>query len=200
MGLRRETTGKDFQIRVIGVVGQNGSGKDEVLKYLNARYGIPFLSTGDIVREIAVKQGIEPTRTNLRELSDRYFKNYGRGHFIRMAVDRIFQNGWKMTGISGIRSPEDVAILRNILGHDFILIAVTVTNPNVRYGRMIKRGESRDHNTILQFRQQDEDEERLFHITEAMRQADYTVSNDGSLTALHHAVNTLVNKKNLLST
>lgn len=193
-----ESTGKDTQIKIIGVVGQNGSGKDEVLKYLKARHGVPFLATGDIVREIAAKQGIEPTRSNLGELSDSYFRKYGKGHFIKMAVDRIFQNGWKTAGISGIRSPEDVAILRNILGRDFVLIAVTVADAQVRYRRMLKRGEDRDRNTIEQFRQQDEAEENLFHITDAMMQADYTISNDGTLEALHAAIDTLVDKNGLL--
>jgi dephospho-CoA kinase len=40
-------------MRVIGVIGKNGSGKDEVLKYLKDKHNVPFLSTGDIVREIA---------------------------------------------------------------------------------------------------------------------------------------------------
>lgn len=170
-----------------------------MLKHLKAKHGVPFLATGDIVREIAVKQGIEQTRFNLGELSDRYFKIYGKGYFIKMTVDRILQNGWKIAGISGIRSPEDVAILRNILGRDFVLIAVTVTNPNLRYSRMLKRGEGRDRNTIEQFQQQDKAEEKLFHITEAMKQADYTVSNDDALEALHAAIDVLVYKNGLLA-
>jgi len=199
VSLCRETAGKDAQIKVIGVVGQNGSGKDEVLKYLKVRHGVPFLATGDIVREIAAKQGIEPTRSNLGELSDRYFGKYGKGHFIKMAVDRILQNGWKTAGISGIRSPEDVAILRNILGRDFVLIAVVVTDPDLRYSRMLKRGEGRDRNTTEQFQQQDRAEEKLFNISKAMNQADYTVSNDGTLEALHAAIDVLVDKKGLLT-
>ena len=53
------------KVRVIGAVGQNGSGKDEVLKYLRSKYGMAFLSTGDVVRDIAAKEGVEPTRDHL---------------------------------------------------------------------------------------------------------------------------------------
>ena len=42
-----------MNIRVIGTVGKIGSGKDEILKYLQARYSIPYISTGDIVRRMA---------------------------------------------------------------------------------------------------------------------------------------------------
>ncbi|MCX8125635.1 MAG: hypothetical protein N3E40_00625, partial [Dehalococcoidia bacterium] len=134
---------------------------------------------------------------NLRDISEAYFNKYGRGHFIRMAIDRILQKGWKLAGISGIRSPEDVSILRNILGQDFILIAVTVADPNTRYKRMLKRGEDRDHNSIEQFQKQDEAEESLFHISTAMAQADYTISNDSSIDALYSAIDTIISTQGL---
>jgi len=51
-------------MKVIGAVGDIGSGKDEVLKYLRDRYGVPYLSTGDIVRRMAQEDGVEaPGRT-----------------------------------------------------------------------------------------------------------------------------------------
>jgi len=81
-------------MKIIGVIGQNGSGKDEVLKYLRAKYGVPFLSTGDLVREIAAKEGKEPTRENLQEISERYFREFGRGCFVKLAAEKIKQNGW----------------------------------------------------------------------------------------------------------
>jgi len=185
-------------IKVIGVVGQNGSGKDEVLKYLQLKHDVPFLATGDIVREIAAAEGVEPTRSNLGAISDRYFKEHGKGHFIKMAVKRIIQNGWKTAGVSGIRSPEDVAILHNILGPDFVLIQVTVADPEIRYSRMAKRGEGRDRATTDEFRRQDEAEEKLFRVTKAMRLANFGLSNNGSLADLHKQIDALVTAKGLL--
>ncbi|MBW2674642.1 MAG: AAA family ATPase [Deltaproteobacteria bacterium] len=60
-------------MKVIGAIGQNGSGKDEILKYLKAACGVPFFSTGDMVRKIAAEEGIEATRDNLRVISERWF-------------------------------------------------------------------------------------------------------------------------------
>ena len=102
-------------MKIIGVIGQNGSGKDEVLKYLRAKHKVPFLSTGDMVREIAAKEGKEPTRENLQEISQRYFREFGRGCFVKLAAEKIRQNGWKIGGITGIRSLDDVKVLKNIL-------------------------------------------------------------------------------------
>jgi len=100
------------EVKVIGAIGQNGSGKDEVLKYLRAKHNVPFLSTGDAVREIASREGVEQTRENLGKISDRYFREFGKGCFVRLLADKIRHSGWEIAGISGIRSLDDVSILR----------------------------------------------------------------------------------------
>ena len=185
-------------MKVLGVIGKNGSGKDEVLKYLRDQYGVPFLSTGDIVREISAREGKESTRPNLQAISDRYFKERGEGCFVRMVVDKIRENGWKVAGISGVRSPKDVDILRGELGKNFVLIDVYVSDPHVRFERMLKRGEGRDAKAYDQFIQQDKAEEKLFGIEKAAAKADYALGNDGSLDDLRKLIDKLVNKKGLL--
>ena len=185
-------------MKIIGVIGQNGSGKDEVLKYLRTKHAIPFLSTGDMVREIAAKEGKEPTRENLQEISQRYFRQFGQGCFVKLAAEKIRQNGWVIGGITGIRSLDDVKVLHGIYGEDFILIDVYVSNPEVRFQRMLKRGEGRDPHSYAQFLRQDEAEEETFHIQSAVRYADYSISNDGSLDDLHCEIDRLIAEKNLL--
>ena len=180
------------KFRVIGAVGQNGSGKDEVLKYLRRKYNVPFLATGDIVREIAAKEGVEPTRENLGKISDRYFREFGKGYFVKLLADKICNSGWKIAGISGIRSLNDVRILKEMLGNDFILIDVKITDPQVRFSRMTKRGEGRDPHSYDQFLRQDEAEEKLFSLKEAERLADYYISNDDTLEDLHRQLDKLV--------
>jgi dephospho-CoA kinase len=184
-------------MKVIGVIGQNGSGKDEVLKYLRAKYNMPFLSTGDMVRDIAVKEGKESTRENLQEISERYFQEFGKGIFVKMVAENMQQNGWSIGGITGIRSLDDVKILRNSFGKDCILINVYVSNPEVRYRRMLKRGEDRDPHSYEQFLRQDTVEEELFHIQSAAQYANYSIGNDGSLDELYREIDRLVTEKKL---
>jgi dephospho-CoA kinase len=179
-------------MKIIGVIGKNGAGKDEVLKYLRDKYDVPFLSTGDIVREIAASEGKEPTRPNLQAISDRYFNERGEGCFVRMVVDKIRENGWKAAGISGVRSLKDVDILKNVLGGKFVLINVYVSDTMARFERMFKRGEGRDAKVYEDFVKQDKAEEKLFHIDKAESEADYSLSNDGTLEDLHSAIDKLV--------
>lgn len=186
-------------MRVIGVIGRNGSGKDEVLKYLRDRYGVPFLSTGDMVREIAAREGRTPDRPTLQEISDSYFRRYGHGCFVKMVSERIRENGWPVAGISGVRSPQDVRTLKETLRGSFVLIAVTVTDPRVRFERMRQRGEERDTDSYQRFLEQDAGEEQLFRVEEAAGMADYSLTNDGTLQDLHRAVGDLVARRGLLA-
>jgi len=185
-------------MKVIGAVGQNGSGKDEVLKYLKAACGIHFFSTGDMVRQIATEKGLEATRDNLRAISERWFRERGEGCFVRLLAERIKREENQTAGISGIRSLADVTILRETFGDDFILIRVTMADPRQRYERMVARGEERDPRSYEQFLALDRKEEELFHIEEAGRQAQYTIGNDGTLEDLHRAIDKLLASKGFL--
>lgn len=185
-------------MKVIGAVGQNGSGKDEVLKYLKSAYNVPFLSTGEIVRGIAAKEGIEPTRENLGWISTRYFAELGKGCFVKMLAEKLRQSGWPVAGITGIRSLDDVTILKDFFGPDFILFCVYVTDAQVRFKRMVKRAEGRDPVSFGEFERQEEYEEKLFNISEAEKYADYSLNNDTSLIELHHQIDKVVKKNGIL--
>jgi len=108
-------------MKVFGAVGRIGSGKDEVVKYLSAQYGIPAISIGDIVRDMAEDRGLEPSRENLEHLSSEAVRKHGEGYFMKLALERIRSNHWKSAGVTGIRTPEDVRFLKRRLGDDFIL-------------------------------------------------------------------------------
>lgn len=186
-------------MKVIGVVGMNGSGKDQVVKYLHSRYGIPFLSSGDMVRELAAQKHLEPTRENLGHISAEYFQQHGKGCFMKLISRQIIQKGWQTAGISGIRSPEDVAALKSAFGKDFLLIHVYVTDSLERYSRMRQRGEGRDQNTDLEFQKQDASEEQLFHISETVKYADRNISNDGAIADLNKAIDALLHEEKLVA-
>ena len=185
-------------MKVIGVIGMNGSGKDEVLKYLKEKHGVPFLSTGDMVREIAARGGRPSDRTTLQKISDSYFREYGQGCFVKMVAEKVRENGWPVAGISGVRSPHDVQLLKEILGRSFVLIEVFVTDPRVRFERMRRRGAERDTDSYERFLELDRGEEQVFHVGEAARLANYSLSNDGRLEDLHRAIEGLIARKGLL--
>jgi dephospho-CoA kinase len=184
-------------MRILGAIGKNGSGKDEVLRRLSERYGVPFVATGDIVRALAAREGMEPARENLGAISARAFAERGSGCFVRLAAERIERSGWPVAGISGIRSADDVRLLKADCGSDFVLVHVVVSDDRVRFERMRQRAEARDPADLEHFRDLDRREEEIFHLSEAAALADYTLTNDGSLADLYAAIDQVVGEAGL---
>jgi dephospho-CoA kinase len=186
-------------MKIFGVVGQNGSGKDEVVKYLRDLYGIPFLSSGDMVRALAAKRRLEPTRENLGRLTDEEFRLNGPGIFIKRVAEEITRQGWQQAGITGIRSPDDVALLRQAFGSCLTLVEVYVTDPRRRFERMTRRGEGRDPLDYRQFLDQDEAEEKRFRLKKTASLADFHLANNGTLDDLRQAIGALLSSRRLLA-
>ncbi|MFW6102040.1 MAG: AAA family ATPase [Chloroflexota bacterium] len=185
-------------MKVLGVIGRNGSGKDEVVKYLKKKYDVPFVSVGDMVRGIARQRGISPTRENLHQISREQMEKFGKEHFMSLAVERIEQNGWETAGLTGVRTPEDVRYLKHQFDSDFILFHVYVSDSHLRYKRTQKRAKPRDPQSYDEFLEQDRTEETLFGTSEAIKQADYSLNNDKSIKHLHDKIDRILQERKLL--
>lgn len=173
---------------VIGAMGLNGSGKDALIHYLHERHGIPMLSIGDLVRDMAAQRGISPTRSNLHELSQETLELHGADFFAQKLIARIEQEPEEVVGVTGIRTPTDVRTFREHFGDDFVLVHVRVGDPRTRFERVRQRDEARDPESYGRFLQQDEEEKEMFRIEEAIEEADITIDNDGSLEDFHREI------------
>lgn len=178
--------------RVIGAVGKNGSGKDTVLDIIADEYGVPRISMGDIVREIAREKGIEPTRANLNEISRSHFEKHGNDYFIKIVIDRLDEARAPFSVVTGIRTYLDAKTLRDRYDDRFLLINVIVVDDEERLRRARVRGSARDPETIEELREHDAREERIFGIQKAATLATATMTNDGSLDDLKRQVHAWV--------
>ena len=129
---------------ILAAVGKNGTGKDFFLDYVAQKYGFPMISIGDVVRELATKDGLELTRDNLHATSKKYMGEFGQTFFPEMIVKKIKESDAPNYLVSGIRPPSDIEIFRKAFGDDFILVDVVISDDEVRYQRMIARGSERD--------------------------------------------------------
>lgn len=173
---------------VLGAVGLNGSGKDALIEYLHERHGIPMLSMGDVVREMAVHRRMRPTRSNLHEISQQAIEQHGADYFARELIAQIEKAAWEAVGITGIRSPTDVRTFRGHWGDDFVLVHVRVDEAFTRFERVKEREEARDPQSYERFLRQDEEEKEIFQIDRAAEMADITIDNDGSLKEFHREI------------
>lgn len=181
-------------MRIIGCVGLIGSGKDTVIEHISKEYGFEKISVGDIIRNIASKNNISPTRDNLHKISIEYTEKHGVDYFIRQVVERIERENLDRVTITGIRSPTDVSILRSSFGEDFALVLVKTSEPKKRFERLKKRNEPRDPRTWKEFVRQEKREEEVYSLSETCRLTDYTIVNDSELSDLVKEIDQILGK------
>lgn len=159
---------------IIAAVGKNASGKDYFLEFISKEFGVPLLSVGDVVRELAEVEGLEKTRENLHRVSQKYMGMYGQDFFPKRLIEKIKSMGCENVLVSGIRPPSDVENFKEAFGDEFYLVAIVVESDRTRYERTRARGSARDNVTFEQFLALDEQEEKIFNTSKTMSMADYS--------------------------
>jgi len=179
------------KMRIVGAVGQIGSGKDTVVNYIAAKCSILIISIGDIAREIAKSRGLSPTRQNLQQITEEHYQRFGKTYFIEETTKRIKDAGYKKVLITGIRAPTDVTTLKKLFHNDFILICV-IAHERKRFQRLKSREEARDPKTWQEFLAQDRNEEKIFQVSESCELADYAIENNGTLEELLQKIDSVL--------
>jgi len=181
-------------LKIVGAVGQIGSGKDTLIRHISKEFSIPTISIGDIAREIAGNEGLPATRENLQKITEKRFEEFGRTYFIEETIKRMERMKTDRILITGIRAPTDATILRRSFRDDFVLICITASKIT-RFQRLLKRAEPRDPKAWKELLEQDRTEERIFQIRKTCRLADYRLSNNGTAEELFQKVDRIMRKK-----
>jgi len=91
---------------IIGISGTFGSGKDSLANYLVDKYQMMHVSTGDIVREYAIKKYGSIERPILKELANELRQSFGPAAMVDKSFEKYKNNSKKYNGllISGVRT------------------------------------------------------------------------------------------------
>jgi len=163
---------------IIGLTGMPAAGKTTVANYLSQK-GIPLLIMGDVVREVAENDGLEPTSDNLAKLMLRLRKRNGPEAVAHLIINKIKLMKKKDKQLSvvivdGIRSMAEVQVLRRIGSVKLLAIhGSTLT----RYTHVRERGRSDVPSNIGEFDKRDKIEMDV-GISNAIALADETISNN----------------------
>lgn len=137
-------------MKLIGISGTNGSGKDTLAEILQKDFGFRFISVSDMLRAELKKRGVPIEREHLRELSHEWRVKYGLGYLIDKAVEEFEPQKVKFRGlvISSLRNHGEADRLHELGGQVLWLDA----EPHRRYDRIMTRNRSReDDKTFEQF-------------------------------------------------
>jgi dephospho-CoA kinase len=163
---------------IVGLTGMPGAGKTTVANYLSEK-DIPLLIMGDVVREVAENDGLEPTSDNLAKLMLRLRMRNGPEAVAHLIVNKIKlmkkeDNQLSVVIVDGIRSMAEVQVLRRIGSVKLLAIhGSTLT----RYTHVRERGRSDVPSNIVEFDKRDKIEMDV-GISNAIALADETISNN----------------------
>ena len=127
-------------MRVLGISGTNGSGKDAIAKFIENNYGFLFVSVSDLLRDEAKKRNLPIERSVLRSISKEWREISGLGCLVDKAVELYQAGARKKTGVVvvSIRNPGEVERIKHLGG----LVIWVDADPKVRYERVSKRTRS----------------------------------------------------------
>ena len=165
-------------ILIVALTGMPGAGKTTVANYL-AQNGIPLLIMGDVVREAAQNDGLEPTSDNLSKLMLRLREKNGPEAIAFLVANKIKKmkdenNEFGVVMVDGVRSMAEIQVLRSVGKVKLLAIhGSTLT----RYSHIRDRARSDVPSNIGEFDKRDKVEMGV-GISDAIALADETISNN----------------------
>jgi len=168
----------------IGVAGLNGSGKTEVVRFLEQR-SFQAASLSDVIRAELARDGLEPVREHMIERGRALRSAHGDGVLAERVLPELLPDRHHV--IDSIRHPAEVAALR--AGGDFTLLWIEAPLER-RYERVRQRGRAGDGADLdafraLESRELENDESAGQQLLRVKEQADIVIVNNGDLAALH---------------
>lgn len=137
-------------LKIIGIAGTNGSGKDSLGQILAKRHGWLFVSVTEILRDEARKRGLPIERKTLWTISAEWRREKGLGVLMDKAVE-IFEKSrgeYKGLAIASLRNPGEADRIHELGGK----VVWVDADPKVRYERTESRSRSpEDHKTFEEF-------------------------------------------------
>lgn len=178
---------------IIGLTGRNASGKGEVVEFLEKRSFTAY-SLSDILREELKKQKKPITRENLLQIGRRLRQKYGPTILAERILKKIRNDCHYV--VDSFRNPAEVDTLRK--HGNFVLLAVKA-DPAVRFSRIKKRARESDPQTYRKFLKIENEELQSNSssgqdLMACEKLADYSLTNNSSLEALHKNLGNLLSK------
>ncbi len=178
------------KVKIVGIAGTFGSGKDTVADYLVEKENYFHISTGDLVREESVKRhGSIERNPYLQETATYLRRTYGGDIMIRRGLEKFAAQAGKYSGVvfTGIRSLGEARGIKKQGG----TLAYVDAPIEIRYERVQKRlRDNEAHVTIEQFKQNElneqtkSDDEAEFNIYKIKTVADVVIENDSDMQTL----------------
>jgi dCMP deaminase len=173
------------------MTGKNGSGKTAVCEYLKSR-GFAYRSLSDEIRKEIERRGLKTDREVLIDVGNALRSEFGPGVLAERILSGLGND--QNYVIDSIRNLAEVEALRK---HGNFTLLGLEASPEIRFQRSRERGRENPAGTLEQFleeesRELDSDNPAQQQLNATLAAADHTISNDGTLEALHQSLDRLL--------
>ena len=177
-------------MKVIGITGKMGSGKDTVAKYLVKNKGYKSISISNFIRKEAKKSKLTLTRSNLSKISKKFTDKFGETYWSECALKTLNRMKGDKFVITGIRRLEDYDAIKSSV-KAFKLYSL-ITAPALRFERIKERSRPGNPETYIRFKIQEEEELELYqNFEETMELSKSKIENNESLEELYQLLDKL---------
>ena len=179
---------------IIGIAGPSGAGKDTAAEYLAAKFRFSHISGGDVLRQIFVELGLEPTKPAIGDFAQLLRTHFGADAIIQAV---IAMTKGKDTVVSGFRSPAETKVVQENGG----LIIYIDAPEAVRHARILERarpGDPVDTEGLAALEAREASMNAAGENVAAMKEtADIVIVNDGSAAELYSQLDAALKEKQL---
>lgn len=143
-------------MKIVGLAGTNGSGKDTVAQILAEDYGYFVVSATEMLEEELKKRGLAFERENKRKVGNEWRKQYGLSAIVDKAIEQAKTNHADKLVIGSLRHLAEAQKVKELNG----IVVWVDADPKKRYERIQQnnRGRIEDKKTFEQFLSEEQDE------------------------------------------
>jgi dephospho-CoA kinase len=176
---------------ILGLVGEKLAGKDEVAKYLAAKYGAFHIKFSHILDHILTLLALPISRRNEIDLGLGLREIFGPEVLYLALKKTVLEAPGTFSVINGIRMDEQEEVIKE-LGAKIIYVTAPA---EVRFARYQNRHEKVDDGQMnfQQFKEQEKEATEI-GIPELGKKADFRIDNVGTIEELHKKVDKIIDK------
>ena len=172
-------------MKLIGIGGTDGSGKDSLGHFLRDDIGWYFVSVTDILRGEAKRRGLPLSRGALRQISSEWRAEFGLGVLVDKAVEEYKKQADQFNGLvlASLRNPGEVDEVHK-LGGKVVWLDAPI---ELRYQRAVARNKgAEDRVTFEEFKAEEaaqmhhQGDETTLNLSAVKADADIFIINDSN--------------------
>jgi len=163
---------------VIGLVGETGSGKDTVAKYLKEKQGATMMRFKDPMEETLSIFFEKPSKEDYQWFYNSLHDRFGEDILCKGLKKKIDESEDGLIVVNGLRMPCDYDFIKNY-PNSFILYVTA--DQKLRWQRVSGRGEKSDDDISFEKFQELDKNTTEVHVSEIGEKADYKIINEKDL-------------------